>query len=243
MTSVSCKFNRLISSTDWEFLKNDSLDNACENFTSIFINLAKECIPCKEVTITPNDKPWYDSEIRTASGKRDRLRNKAAKSGTTQDWQNYKKIKNKVNNLKNHAKEQFYSNIESTIIEAKNTNPKQYWKPVKYFIKLNKGAEVILPLKTVSESGEDVYSFSDLEKANTLNDYFPSVSNINEANTELSNFFLRITNSLDSIHIEESEFTDTIRVLEVNKACGHDLVSHKMLKMTCVKLLLKLYIF
>ena len=228
-----CKFNRLISSTDWEFLKNDSLDNACENFTSVFINLAKECIPCKEVTIRPNDKPWYDSEIRTASRKRDRLRNKAAKSGTTQDWQNYKKIRNKVNNLKNHAKEQFFSNIESTIIEAKNTNPKQYWKLVKYFIKSNKGAEVIPPLKTVSESGEDIYSFSDLEKANTLNDYFQSISNINEANTELPNFFPRTANSLDSIHIEESEITDIIRALEVNKACGHDLVSHKMLKMTC----------
>ena len=228
-----CKFNRLLLSTDWEFLKNDNLANACENFTSIFINLAKECIPCKEVTIRPNDKPWYDSEIRTASRKRDRLRNKAAKSGTTQDWQTYKKIRNKVNNLKNHAKKKFYSNIESTIIEAKNTNPKQYWKLVKYFIKSNKGAEVIPPLKTVSESGEDVYSFSDLEKANTLNDYFQSISNINGANTELPNFFPRTANSLDSIHIEESEITDIIRVLEVNKACGHDLVSHKMLKMTC----------
>ena len=136
--------------------------------------------------------------------------------------------------MKNHAKEQFHSNIESTIIEAKNTDPKQYWKLVKYFIKSNKGAELVIPpLKTVSESGEDVYSFSDLEKANTLNDYFQSISNINEANTELPNFFPRTANSLDSIHIEESEITDIIRVLEVNKACGHDLVSHKMLKMTC----------
>ena len=94
------------------------------------------------------------------------LRNnlKAVKSGSTQDCQSYKKITNKVNNLKNHTKGQFYSNIESTFIEAKNTNPKQYWKLVKYFIKSNKGTEVIPPLKTVSESDEKVYSFSDLGK-------------------------------------------------------------------------------
>ncbi|MEW8546519.1 MAG: reverse transcriptase family protein, partial [Candidatus Thiodiazotropha sp.] len=228
-----CKFNRLISSTDWEFLKDDSIDNACDNFTSKFINLAKECIPCKEVTIRPNDKPWYDSEIRTFSRKRDRLRKKAAKSGSNQDWQNYKKLRNKVNNLKSHAKEQFYSNIESTIIEAKNTNPKQYWKLVKYFIKSNKGAEIIPPLKTASEFGDEIYSFTDLEKANTLNEYFESISNINEGNTELPNLVLKTANTLDSIYIEESEIKDVIRILEVNKACGQDLVSHTMLKMTC----------
>ena len=75
--------------------------------------------------------------------------------------------------------------------------------------------------------------FQILKKANTLNDYFQSISNINEANTKLPNFFTRTANSLDSIHIEESENTDIIRVLDVNKACGHDLVSHKMLKMIC----------
>ena len=29
-------------------------------------------IPAKEVTIRPNDKPWYDSEIRRLSRHRDR---------------------------------------------------------------------------------------------------------------------------------------------------------------------------
>lgn len=236
------KFNRLISSTDWEYLKEDNFDNACENFTSRFINLAKECIPCKEVTIRPNDKPWYDSEIRTVSRKRDRLKNKAAKSGNTQDWQTYKRLRNKVNNLKKHAKEQFYNNIETTIIEAKNTNPRQYWKLIKHFMKSNKGAEVIPPLKTVSDSGAEVFSFTDLEKANTLNNYFESISNINEGNTELPNFVPKTANSLNSIHVEESEIRDIINVLEVNKACGHDLISHKMLKMTCDSVVKPLHI-
>ena len=104
---------------------------------------------------------------------------------------------------------------------------------MKYFIKSNKCVEVIPPLKSVTESGEEVYSFSDLEKNNLLNDYSQAISNINEANTELPNLFPKTAYSLDSIHIEESEIKDIIRVLEVNKACGHDLVSHKMLKMTC----------
>lgn len=68
-------------------------------------------------------------------------------------------------------------------------------------MKSNKGAEVIPPLKTVSDSGEEVYCFTDLEKANTLNDYFESISNINEDNTELPNFVPKTANSLNSIYI------------------------------------------
>ncbi len=57
----------LIQNTDWSILNNDSVDDAVNIFTFKFIELVKQCIPCKEVTIRPNDKPWYDSEIRRTS--------------------------------------------------------------------------------------------------------------------------------------------------------------------------------
>jgi len=57
-----------------------SLDEACELFTSKFIELAKTCIPNNFVIVRPNDKPWYTSEIRLASRQRDRLHDKAKTS-------------------------------------------------------------------------------------------------------------------------------------------------------------------
>ena len=62
---------------DWSVLNPGTVDEACETFTGIFIDLAKQCIPTSFVTIRPYDRPWYDSEIRRTSRKRDRIKKKA----------------------------------------------------------------------------------------------------------------------------------------------------------------------
>jgi len=38
-----------------------------------YTELAKTCIPIKTVTIRPNDKPWFSSELRREIRRRDRL--------------------------------------------------------------------------------------------------------------------------------------------------------------------------
>jgi hypothetical protein len=47
----------------------------------------------------------------------------------------YKNQRNKVNNLKKSAKENFYVSINESLSELKNTNFKQYWKTMKMLIK------------------------------------------------------------------------------------------------------------
>ena len=76
------KLNSLIVETDWNFITLNSEKEACELFTENFFLYIHECIPRKEVTIRPNDKPWYDSQIRTVSTKRDGQRKRANKSKT-----------------------------------------------------------------------------------------------------------------------------------------------------------------
>ncbi len=101
------KFNELMLNTDWTILSNGSVDDASNIFTSKFIELAKQCIPCSQVTVRPNDKPWYDSEIRQTSKLRDKLRKKSIQFGRVDDWNKYKTTRNKVNNMKKHAREAF----------------------------------------------------------------------------------------------------------------------------------------
>ena len=66
-----------------------------------FVNMS---IPHQDVTIRPNDKPWYDSEIRRHSRKRDRQKKKAERPSRQSDWAKYKTLRNKVNNLKTSCK-------------------------------------------------------------------------------------------------------------------------------------------
>ena len=69
------KLNNLISSYNWDTMnENQSIDQNCSMFTDIFLNFCKECIPCKKVLIRPNDKPWFNSELRYNIRLRDRLR-------------------------------------------------------------------------------------------------------------------------------------------------------------------------
>ena len=93
-----------IQNYDWTSLSNGSLDEACNLFTNTFLNFVKESIPSKYITVHPNDKPWYDSEIRHFSRVRDRLKRKFNSCKNSEIWNQYKRTRNKVNNLKKQAK-------------------------------------------------------------------------------------------------------------------------------------------
>lgn len=96
-------FNQLeenLRSFDLECLKAGSVNDSCELFTDKSMDFVNSSIPHDDVTIRPNDKPWYDSEIRRHYRKRDRQRHKAVKSSKQSDWTKYKTLRNKVNNLK-----------------------------------------------------------------------------------------------------------------------------------------------
>lgn len=80
------QMNALISSTDWRILNEGSIDEAANEFTNIFIRIAERCIPTHFATIRNLDKPWYNSEIRKLSHKRDKLKKKATFSNKPGDW-------------------------------------------------------------------------------------------------------------------------------------------------------------
>ena len=129
---------------DWNCLLQGSLDEATDLFTSTFLKLVKQCIPSKTVTIRGDDKPWYDSEIRSFTRKRDKQKRKAIKTGNPNDWGTYKKLRNKVNNLKKHAKESFFNNLELSISDFYNNDKKKFWKVIRHLVK-NKDSSSLGP--------------------------------------------------------------------------------------------------
>lgn len=155
-----------IAGFDWECLKYGTIDEACTRFTENFLNLVESCIPKKQVIIRPTDKPWYDSVIRKFSRARNRQKSIAVRTGKENDWKKYKTLRNKVNNLKKHAKECFYDNLETSLLESHGNNKKEYWKIIRHFVKNKITSSSIPPLCTTLESGESIISTTDYDKAN-----------------------------------------------------------------------------
>ena len=79
-------FNNKISDFDWSCLHQGTVNEASSLFTNNFIEFAKLCISSKSIVVREDDKPWYDSEIRRNSRKRDRLKKTVIKSGNQNDW-------------------------------------------------------------------------------------------------------------------------------------------------------------
>ena len=219
-----------ISNHDWNCLLEGSVDEACDVFTATLIDFAKQCIPSKSITVRDDDQPWYDSAIRKFSRIRDRLKSKATKSKNVHDWSKYKKIRNKVNNLKHHAKEVFFSNLDSNLTDLHQNDKRSFWKIIRHFIKNNSCSSVIPPLCVTTTNGDITYLVTTQDKADQLNEYFTSISTVDDKNVELPPFVSKTDKSILNVRIELSEIVDILTILNVNKASGPDLVSHKMLK-------------
>lgn len=219
-----------IDEYDWNFINDAPINEAPKIFEETFLKIVNECIPSKEVTIRTDDKPWYDSEIRKTSRQRDRLKKKAIKSKNPAHWQAYKSIRNKVNNLKKHAKEMFYNNLEYTLTETASSNKRDFWKLVRHFVKENKTSDSIPPLSSTDENNQTQIHVTDQEKVECLNNYFTSISTTTNEPPTLPNLMPKTNSKLESIVITEQEVIDVLESLNINKASGPDLISNKMLK-------------
>ena len=226
------KFNKLLDEIDWNSLLSDQqdVDEMCTTFTSTFLQVARQCIPTKDIIVRENDKPWFTSELRREIRKRDRLRKSAIKSKKDVDILKYKRQRNRVNNLKKLAKENFEKKLDNIILDN-TTNSKTYWKIMKMLIKSNKGTSSVPPLKNIIQDGKlsDIVTDED-EKCELLNKYFNLISTLNEENVVLPNFQKKTEHVVSNINIEINEIIDVIKTLDPNKASGPDTISHRMLK-------------
>ena len=120
------------------------------------------------------------------------------------------------------------NNYEDLILNQ-SCGSKTFWQLMGRLAGKQSKTSNIPPLETPNDS----YAFTDLENVNLLNDYFCSISTINDANINLPEFNIRTESSLLNVNIETSEVIDVLSNLQLNKAVGPDGISHRMLQHTC----------
>ncbi len=81
--------------------------------------------------------------------------------------------------MKKYAKQTFFNNLEFNMQDFNASNPRQYWKMVKMLVKDNSGScNTIPPL----QKNDNTYTLTDTDKADILNDYFVSISSVDDSN-------------------------------------------------------------
>ncbi|KAK3106293.1 hypothetical protein FSP39_017122 [Pinctada imbricata] len=227
-----CRFENMrdeISTTDWSFLNDgNDIDNTVSLFSDKLKTIMNKHIPRKEVTIRPLDKAWFNSEIRREIRHRDRLRKIYRRTGKTSDRVKYKNQRNKVNNMKKRLKEKYFESMNDSLRDYKQTDSKTYWKLIGSLIKGgNKNNEI----PTLDYNGQS--AFSDESKCNMFNDYFCSVSDLDDSNIDLPPFENRTASEISDVDISIDEIIDQIKILDPKKAVGPDEFSHPLLKNVC----------
>ena len=186
-----------------------------------YMNLCGECIPKKNINKTQRTTPrWMNGIIKRNVKKKYNLYNKYLNTLSDDDGRNYIHKRNECNRMIRKAKRKH----EKSLAEGSKIDSKMFWRYVQCKVK-NIGG--ISPLQ--GELGH--LSVTNIDKANTLNNYFSTVfvqENVNTLpKTELGDKSKGII--LSEIRVTPEAILEKLNKLNKGKAQGPDKVPPKVL--------------
>ena len=213
-------------SFNWENLFSNvyDIDILYENWLSRFLTIVKDFIPSRVITVRPNDKPWMNSIIRRSIRRRNRLLRKFQKNKLAKDWSLYKTQRNLTVSIIRKEKASYYEKLNAMLSNPK-LSAKKWWGVVKS-IYGTKVCSTIPPLKE-----NDIYVYDPKEKAKLFNDYFVSQATLDPQRSS-PQFVGQFSNSsLSNIAVNPDEVLKLLLRVNISKACGHDGIGNRMIKL------------
>ena len=155
----------MASSTDWNALHNSDINVYAERLIDKILEISKDCIPNKIVTIRPSDPPWMSTSIKRYIRKRKRAYRRAKQTNLMNDWNTFRRLRNKTISIIRESKKALNESL-SDKLKSDSLSHKQWWSLLKSFISPSSHSSS-LPL----EKDGQVF-VEEEEKANVLNDFF-----------------------------------------------------------------------
>lgn len=113
---------------DWSVIYNtDNLNPAVSRLNEILDQTFKRHAPFIKKRVKGGPCPWLDNETKSVKNNRDQVLRRARRSKTVNDWNVYKTLRNRCNNLMKYAKSKFNRNL----LEDNKINPKKFWATIK----------------------------------------------------------------------------------------------------------------
>ncbi|KAI8484647.1 hypothetical protein Bbelb_375880 [Branchiostoma belcheri] len=176
-------------------------------------------IPSK-ITSSRYNLPWFNRNLRRHCREKQRLYNKAKKTGQEEDWNKYKRVKKGVQKSIRQAHSKYVADILGEAIVDK---PKTFWSYIKG---LRKDLVGVAPLKVgntiISDSGK---------KAEVLSSQFKSVFT-EEDTTDMPSLGQPCTPPMEHIVVSTDGVEKMLQGLNPSKASGPDQIPPWFLKLT-----------
>ena len=220
--------------TNWDFIERKNIDDATEQFTRIILKAASDTIPTKTIKTRQNDKIWMTPELKRHMRQRDKLFRLARQRQTQEAWLKWRTQRNKTTALNRRLKQNELQKHINKLVEHKQ-DPHKYHKILKTLIGRNK-SDTIPPI----ENEDHEIISNNLQKANLMNDYFVSQTNLDTSNLSLPvyhddpNQNTGAVPALNEIQVTESQVLKMLNSLDENKSTGPDKLPTKLIKMVSI---------
>ena len=225
------KFHNLLSNVDWNnIINNNDINEGASKLTNTFLNLAKQCMPVKTVTVRTNDAPWINEKIRESIATKKRIHKLAKRTNSDEDWAKFRRCRNDLTSEIRKTKKEYIDKLDKKASDPNLFGTKDWWNLVKTFMSnKNMQSDEIPPI----ESQGNIY-YTSKDKAEIFNDHFISQSTL--PNNDDPEPDIPISNNipkLEAITISEQTVRQRIKNLKSNKAVGPDLIHNRLLKSAC----------
>ena len=203
---------------------NDDVDKACNMISSLILKVAKETLLNKMVTVRPNDKPWFNGELRRLLRIKERSHKKAKSTNSVLHWAKYRLDRNAYINKLNQAKKSFEDTKYELLIKQGRNNSKKWWTILKSV--LGQTNESSFP--PMDYNGKIIVD--DTEKADAFNEFFSKASKLDDTNAETPVFYPLTEANLEMLHVTTEDVLDQLKELDTSKAYGPDGIPPKLFK-------------
>lgn len=184
-------FRTKLNSVNWDAcFVSDDVDLVVQTWTDILINVARECIPNKVVTIRPWDKPFYNGYLRRLRRAKDRAHRLAKYDNTSEAWDLFRNHRRHYFSEIKRLKLETHDKVLADMGESIMTNPRRWWSLSKKLLCKQSSSASIPSLEINGDTISD-----DQEKAEAFNKYFIQCSTLDDSCANLPSTLQLLTQS------------------------------------------------
>ena len=220
-------FNEDLKNLSWhEILSMKDANTMWTKWKTLFLTVLERHAPHKMRRVKHKQMPWMSAELKKLINEKHKMKARANKSSNPNDWEQFKKLRNLINNRLKEAKATYYKSQ----IKSNAENPRAVWKIINQLMNRNETSNVINKIAIGDRESTDSKDIAEI-----LNTHFTSIGQkladqIQSSTSHFADYIVPTEATFELKEVDHEYVLKLIKKLDVSKATGLDTISSKLLK-------------